>query len=223
MRKATGHHPGAAGGGRLRRHRRRHRRLPRAGRRLRLQPAEVQPRDAGLAPAGFRRSSPSSIRPRSTRAIRRARCILDAPLDMPGENAGADWSPQNDDGVFDGPITMRRAGAIEERAVRAPAARAGRCPMPTNSSASSASTWRASRPRTDPGARHRRRDAAADGRRLRGLRQRRLPRPALPDRPHRGRRRQGHRQQTKPPPRARKRSACSTRATPSSPTACCAT
>ena len=33
--------------------------------------------------------------------------ILDEPLDMPGENAGATWSPQNDDGVFDGPITMR--------------------------------------------------------------------------------------------------------------------
>jgi penicillin-binding protein 1A len=35
--------------------------------------------------------------------------ILDAPLDMPGENAGATWSPQNDDGKWDGPITMRRA------------------------------------------------------------------------------------------------------------------
>ncbi|WP_091876496.1 penicillin-binding protein 1A [Massilia yuzhufengensis] len=35
--------------------------------------------------------------------------ILDAPLDMPGENAGDTWSPQNDDGVFDGPITMRRS------------------------------------------------------------------------------------------------------------------
>ncbi|MDB5747561.1 MAG: penicillin-binding protein [Massilia sp.] len=33
--------------------------------------------------------------------------ILDAPLDMEGENAGATWSPQNDDGVFSGPITMR--------------------------------------------------------------------------------------------------------------------
>ncbi|QOY96644.1 PBP1A family penicillin-binding protein [Massilia sp. UMI-21] len=33
--------------------------------------------------------------------------ILDEPLDMPGENAGATWSPQNDDGAFDGPITMR--------------------------------------------------------------------------------------------------------------------
>jgi penicillin-binding protein 1A len=35
--------------------------------------------------------------------------ILDAPLDMPGEDAGKTWSPQNDDGVFDGPITMRHA------------------------------------------------------------------------------------------------------------------
>ena len=35
--------------------------------------------------------------------------ILDAPLDMPGEDAGKTWSPQNDDGVFDGPITMRYA------------------------------------------------------------------------------------------------------------------
>ncbi|MEX5744791.1 penicillin-binding protein 1A [Massilia sp. X63] len=33
--------------------------------------------------------------------------ILDEPLDMPCENAGQTWSPQNDDGVFDGPITMR--------------------------------------------------------------------------------------------------------------------
>lgn len=35
--------------------------------------------------------------------------IMDAPLDMPGENAGATWSPQNDDFKFDGPISMRRA------------------------------------------------------------------------------------------------------------------
>jgi penicillin-binding protein 1A len=35
--------------------------------------------------------------------------ILDEALTMPGENAGADWSPGNDDGVFDGPITMRYA------------------------------------------------------------------------------------------------------------------
>nr|WP_156133507.1 penicillin-binding protein 1A [Massilia sp. JS1662] len=35
--------------------------------------------------------------------------ILDAPLDMPGEDAGKTWSPQNDDFKWDGPITMRRA------------------------------------------------------------------------------------------------------------------
>jgi penicillin-binding protein 1A len=35
--------------------------------------------------------------------------ILDEPLEMPGEDAGKTWAPQNDDGVFDGPITMRRA------------------------------------------------------------------------------------------------------------------
>jgi penicillin-binding protein 1A len=38
-----------------------------------------------------------------------ATLILDEALDMPGENAGATWSPQNDDGQFDGPITMRYA------------------------------------------------------------------------------------------------------------------
>jgi penicillin-binding protein 1A len=35
--------------------------------------------------------------------------IADVPLDMPGENAGETWSPQNDDGVFDGEVTMRVA------------------------------------------------------------------------------------------------------------------
>ena len=35
--------------------------------------------------------------------------ILDAPLDMPGENAGATWSPRNDDGEYDGEVTLRQA------------------------------------------------------------------------------------------------------------------
>jgi len=35
--------------------------------------------------------------------------ILDAPLDMVGEDAGKTWSPQNDDFKWDGPITMREA------------------------------------------------------------------------------------------------------------------
>ena len=35
--------------------------------------------------------------------------ILDAPLVMAGEDAGRDWTPQNDDFKWDGPISMRRA------------------------------------------------------------------------------------------------------------------
>ena len=35
--------------------------------------------------------------------------ILDEPLDMPGMNAGATWSPKNDDGKYDGKVTMRYA------------------------------------------------------------------------------------------------------------------
>ncbi len=38
-----------------------------------------------------------------------ATVIKDAPLDMPGENAGATWSPQNDDGIYDGTVSMRQA------------------------------------------------------------------------------------------------------------------
>jgi hypothetical protein len=47
------HHPDAGSRIGLRRGQHRRRRDPRAGRRLRLQPQQVQPRDAGLAPAGF--------------------------------------------------------------------------------------------------------------------------------------------------------------------------
>ncbi len=35
--------------------------------------------------------------------------ILDEKLDMPGENAGANWSPRNDDGKYDGQVSMRYA------------------------------------------------------------------------------------------------------------------
>jgi penicillin-binding protein 1A len=35
--------------------------------------------------------------------------ILDEALDLPGEDAGKTWSPQNDDGKFDGSVTMRKA------------------------------------------------------------------------------------------------------------------
>nr|WP_229483266.1 PBP1A family penicillin-binding protein [Massilia horti] len=46
-----------------------------------------------------------------------ATLILDAPLEMPGEDAGRTWAPQNDDNVFDGPITMRRALAASKNVV----------------------------------------------------------------------------------------------------------
>ena len=35
--------------------------------------------------------------------------ILDQALEMPGENGGETWSPQNDDGKFEGEVTLRQA------------------------------------------------------------------------------------------------------------------
>ncbi len=35
--------------------------------------------------------------------------ILDEPLEMPGENAGQTWAPQNDDGEYDGVVSLRHA------------------------------------------------------------------------------------------------------------------
>jgi len=35
--------------------------------------------------------------------------ILDAPLDLGGENGAAGWSPRNDDNTFEGPVTVRHA------------------------------------------------------------------------------------------------------------------
>ena len=35
--------------------------------------------------------------------------ILDAPLDLGGENGAAAWSPRNDDNTFEGPVTVRYA------------------------------------------------------------------------------------------------------------------
>jgi penicillin-binding protein 1A len=43
--------------------------------------------------------------------------ILDEQLDLPGGNAGATWSPQNDDNKFDGPVTMRYALAHSKNVV----------------------------------------------------------------------------------------------------------
>jgi penicillin-binding protein 1A len=35
--------------------------------------------------------------------------ILDAPLDLGGDNGAAGWSPRNDDNTFEGPVTVRHA------------------------------------------------------------------------------------------------------------------
>ncbi|MBD8723446.1 PBP1A family penicillin-binding protein [Oxalobacteraceae sp. CFBP 13708] len=35
--------------------------------------------------------------------------ILDAPLDLGGDNGAASWSPRNDDNTFEGPVTVRHA------------------------------------------------------------------------------------------------------------------
>ncbi|MES2296702.1 MAG: PBP1A family penicillin-binding protein [Pseudomonadota bacterium] len=46
-----------------------------------------------------------------------ATLVNDAPLDLAGEDAGATWSPQNDDMKYDGPITLRRALAHSKNVV----------------------------------------------------------------------------------------------------------
>jgi penicillin-binding protein 1A len=59
-----------------------------------------------------------------------ATLILDEPIELPGGANGEPWRPQNDDGVFDGSITMRRSLAASKnvpsvrilRAVGVPAA-----------------------------------------------------------------------------------------------------
>jgi len=40
--------------------------------------------------------------------------VLDEPIELPGASASEPWRPQNDDGVFDGPITMRRSLAASK-------------------------------------------------------------------------------------------------------------
>src|SRR5262249_20062101 len=40
--------------------------------------------------------------------------VLDAPIELPGASESEPWRPQNDDNVFDGPITMRRSLAASK-------------------------------------------------------------------------------------------------------------
>ncbi|PWF46634.1 PBP1A family penicillin-binding protein [Massilia glaciei] len=55
--------------------------------------------------------------------------ILDEALDLPGENAGNTWSPQNDDFKFEGPITMRHALAHSKNVVSVRVLRAASIPF----------------------------------------------------------------------------------------------
>ncbi|HEY1149505.1 MAG TPA: transglycosylase domain-containing protein, partial [Pseudoduganella sp.] len=43
-----------------------------------------------------------------------ATLVLDEPIELPGGANGEPWRPQNDDNVFDGPITMRRSLAASK-------------------------------------------------------------------------------------------------------------
>jgi penicillin-binding protein 1A len=101
---------------------RRNRRLPGAGRRLRLQPAEVQPRHAGLAPARFVDQAVRVFGGAGKRLLAADHHARRAARPA-GAKPATSLEPQNDDGKFDGPIThARRAGEIEERRLGAPAA-----------------------------------------------------------------------------------------------------
>ena len=146
-----------------------------------------------------------------------ATIINDAPFFVPADKAGGEaWEPKNYDGKFEGPMRLRVALAKSKNLVTDPRA-AGDRP------AVCAGLHRALRLRSeaasglpDDGARRRRGDADADGHRLFGVRQRRLPDHALPDQ-------QDHRQPAATRCRRRSRrwrartpSARSTRATRSS-------
>ncbi len=106
-----------------------------------------------------------------------ATIVNDAPFFVPGDKAGGeDWEPKNYDGKFDGPMRVRMALAksknlVTVRVLQAigPAVRTGlHRPLRLRSEAAPAVP--------DDGARRGVGDPAADGGRLRGLRQRGLPR-----------------------------------------------
>ena len=155
------------------------RRHPRAGRRLRLRPQQVQPRDAGAAPARLVRSSRSSTRPRWRRASRRRPSSTtrrsSSPPTRPAARTG---SPRTTTASSTARcacarrsrksknlVTVRVLQAIGPQYAQDYITRFGFDPKLHPAV-------------PDDGARRRRRDAAADGRRLRGVRQRRLPRRA---------------------------------------------
>ena len=93
----------------------RRRRDPRADRRLRLRPQQVQPRHAGAAPArlGFK---PFIYSAALEKGFTPATIINDAPFFVPARQTGGEaWEPKNYDGKFEGPMRLRDgARQVEE-------------------------------------------------------------------------------------------------------------
>jgi penicillin-binding protein 1A len=84
----------------------------RPGGRLRLRQEQVQPRHAGLAPAG------SSFKPfiysaALEKGFSPTTMVNDAPLFFDASvTGGQPWEPKNYDGGFEGPMTLARPGAL---------------------------------------------------------------------------------------------------------------
>ncbi len=110
-------HATARGRGRIRRARPAHRRDTRHGGRLRLCQEQLQPRHAGLAPAGFELQAVHLLG-RLEKGFTPATVINDAPLFFDADVTGSQpWEPKNYDGNFDGPMSMRRGLAKSKNMV----------------------------------------------------------------------------------------------------------
>ena len=120
-----------------------------------------------------------------------ATVVNDAPFFVPADQAGGeDWEPKNYDGKFDGPMRVRAALAQVQEPRHRPRAAGDRAAIRAGLHRAVRLRSEASPALPDDGARRGLGDAAADGRCLRGVRERRLSRHALPDRADRRRARQ---------------------------------
>ena len=108
------HHAIAAGGRRARLARAAGRRDPCARRRLRLQQEQVQPRDAGMAPAGFELQA-VHLFGGARQGLGPATIINDAPLYFPPTTPGGQaWEPKDDDAARRPDVDAHRRCSVEE-------------------------------------------------------------------------------------------------------------
>ena len=106
-----------------------------------------------------------------------ATVVNDAPFFVPADRAGGeDWEPKNYDGKFDGPMRLRTALAKSKNLVTVRVLQAIGPQYAQDYIATLRLRPEAAPRLPDDGARRRRGDAAADGERLRRVRERRLPR-----------------------------------------------